>query len=73
MFIAPPSLEDLERRLRGRGSDSAEQIARRLEVAPTEMDAQEEFGKVVTNDDLEAALEELVDLAARICSPEERR
>ena len=73
VFIAPPSLEDLERRLRGRGSDSAEQIARRLEVAPTEMDAQEEFGKVVTNDDLEAALEELVDLAARICSPEERR
>ena len=73
VFIAPPSLGDLERRLRGRGSDSADQIARRLEVAPTEMDAQEEFGKVVVNDDLEAALQELVDLAARICGPEERR
>jgi len=73
VFIAPPSLEDLEQRLRGRGSDSADQIARRLEVAPTEMEAQEEFGKVVVNDDLDAALGELVDLAARICIPEERR
>ena len=73
VFIAPPSLEDLERRLRGRGSDSADQIARRLEVAPTEMEAQEEFGKVVVNDDLDSALQELVDLAARICTPEERR
>ena len=73
VFIAPPSHADLEQRLRGRGSDSAEQIARRLEVALTEMEAQEEFGKVVVNDDLETALRELVDLAARICNPQERR
>jgi len=73
VFIAPPSLEDLESRLRGRGSDSADQIARRLEVAPTELEAQEEFARVVVNEDLQEALEELVELAARICGPEEGR
>ena len=72
VFIAPPSLEDLERRLRGRGSDSPEQIQRRLDVAPTELAAQEEFARVVVNDDLDAALQELVDLAATICAPDEQ-
>ncbi len=71
VFIAPPSLEDLERRLRGRGSDSPEQIARRLEVAPVELAAQQEFSRVVVNKDLGAALEELVGLAARIYAPNE--
>ena len=72
VFIAPPSVEALEQRLRGRASDSPEQIARRLEVAPTELAAQEEFSRVVVNDDLEAALEELVELAARMCGPDSR-
>ena len=70
VFIAPPSLGALEERLRGRASDSQEQIARRLEVAPTELAAQEEFSRVVENDDLETALEELVGLAATICPPD---
>ena len=69
IFIAPPSPEDLRNRLEGRGSDSPEQIARRLEVAEVEMAAQEEFSRVVVNDDLERALEELVELAATICAP----
>lgn len=73
VFVAPPSLADLEERLRGRGSDSPEQIARRLEVAPTELAAQDEFAHVVVNDDLETALAELADLAARMYGPEERR
>ncbi|MBA2794280.1 MAG: guanylate kinase [Thermoleophilaceae bacterium] len=72
VFIAPPSLEALEHRLRGRASDSEEQIARRLEVAPTELAAQQEFARVVENDDLGAALEELVGLAASISAPDER-
>ncbi len=72
VFIAPPSVEALEQRLRGRASDSAEQIARRLEVAPTELAAQEEFSRVVVNDDLDAALEELVELAASMCAPDSR-
>jgi guanylate kinase len=72
VFIAPPSVEALEQRLRGRASDSPEQIARRLEVAPTELAAKEEFARVVVNDDLEQALDELVELAARMCGPDSR-
>ncbi len=71
IFIAPPSPEDLRRRLEGRASDSDEQIARRLEAAEVEMAAQEEFGRVVVNDDLDTALAELVELAATMCGPEE--
>jgi guanylate kinase len=70
VFIAPPSLADLERRLQDRASDSPEEIARRLEVAPVELAAQEEFAHVVVNDDLATALEELVGLAATMCAPE---
>jgi guanylate kinase len=71
VFIAPPSLEDLRSRLEGRGSDSAEQIARRLEVAPTELAAKREFAEVVVNDDLDRAVQELVDLAASMCAPDD--
>lgn len=73
VFIAPPSPADLRRRLEARASDSPEQIARRLEAAETELAAQEEFGHVVVNDDLERALEELVQLAATMCPPENDR
>jgi len=72
VFIAPPSVEDLEARLRGRASDSPDQIARRLDAAPTELAAKEEFSKIVVNDDLDTALGELVELAARICGPDSR-
>ncbi|MGI8944717.1 MAG: guanylate kinase [Thermoleophilaceae bacterium] len=71
VFIAPPSLDHLRARLEGRGADSAEQIARRLEVAPSELAAQQEFSHVVVNEDLEAALAELVGLAARMCAPDD--
>jgi guanylate kinase len=73
VFIAPPSVEDLRERLEGRGSDSPDQIARRLEVATSELAAQEEFACVVKNDDLERATQELVDLAATMCDPDGRR
>ena len=72
VFVAPPDLETLERRLRGRASDSDEQIQRRLDVAPTELAAQEEFSRVVVNDDLERATDELVGLAATMSDPERR-
>jgi guanylate kinase len=70
VFIAPPSPADLRSRLEGRASDSPEQIARRLEVAEVELAAQQEFGRVVVNDDVERALAELVDLAATMGAPE---
>ena len=64
IFISPPSIDDLERRLRARGSDSDGQIARRLEVAPIELAAQSEFAHVIVNDDRTRATRELVQLAA---------
>ncbi len=73
VFVAPPSVADLGHRLRARGSDSAEQIERRLEVAPTELAAQKEFASVVINDELQRALTELVEIAARMYDSDARR
>jgi guanylate kinase len=55
IFIAPPSLAELERRLRGRGTDGEEKIQRRLARARDEIQAVREFDYVVVNDALEAA------------------
>lgn len=55
LFVAPPSLEELERRLRGRGTDSEAKIQRRLERARDEMQALREFDYVIVNDELECA------------------
>jgi guanylate kinase len=70
VFIAPPSVDDLRRRLEGRGSDTPEQIRDRLAVANDELAAKDEFAHVVVNDDLERAVQELVDLAATIYRPD---
>ena len=59
VFIAPPSEEALKTRLVGRGTDSPEDVARRLETAREELAAQHEFGHVVVNDRLEDAVAEL--------------
>jgi guanylate kinase len=59
VFIAPPSLEALRTRLVGRGTDDPEEVARRLQVAERELEAQPEFAHVVVNDRLEDALDEL--------------
>jgi guanylate kinase len=59
IFIAPPSEEALRARLVGRGTDDAEQVAARLDTAREELRAQGEFGHVVINDRLEAAVAEL--------------
>ena len=59
IFLAPPSVEELEHRIRGRGTESEASIQRRLERARTELAAQGEFDAVVVNDDLETALSEL--------------
>jgi guanylate kinase len=64
VFIAPPSLDELEQRLRERGANTPDQIRDRLAVAPVELAAQEEFSRVVVNDDLDRAIEELSQLAA---------
>ncbi len=59
IFLLPPSLEELERRLRGRGTDTDEAIARRLAVADRELEAIRFFDYAVINDDLERAIEEV--------------
>ena len=62
VFIAPPSREALRARLVGRGTDAPEQVDARLRTAEGELEAQSEFSRVVVNDRLEDALEELVDI-----------
>jgi guanylate kinase len=59
VFIEPPSLEELERRIRGRGTDDDSAIERRLRRAREELAAAAEFDAVVVNGDLETAIGEL--------------
>lgn len=59
VFILPPSMEELTRRLTGRGTDSAEVIERRLAAAEAEMRHVGEFDYVIINDGLEQALDDL--------------
>ena len=60
IFIAPPSFEELESRLRGRGTETEDQLDARLETARTELAAQAEFDRVFINDDLEKTTEEVL-------------
>lgn len=59
VFLAPPSWEVLVDRLTGRGTESEEVIARRLETAKVEMEAMPEFDHVVVNDDIDKAVSEI--------------
>lgn len=59
IFILPPSLAELERRLRGRGTDSEEVISRRLTAAVGEMRHVDEFDFAIINNDLDEALKDL--------------
>jgi guanylate kinase len=59
VFIAPPDPSVLRERLLGRGTDAAEAIDARLEVAEQELAARDEFPHLVVNDDLERAAAEL--------------
>jgi guanylate kinase len=68
IFILPPSLMELEQRLRDRGQDSAEAIERRLQRAPVELEAAKEFDLQVVNDDLDIALSQI---EATLFSPTE--
>ncbi|MEB3211255.1 MAG: guanylate kinase, partial [Leptolyngbyaceae bacterium] len=61
IFLLPPSLDELEQRLRHRGHDSEESIARRLIRAKSEITAAEEFDLTIVNDDLDKALERIQD------------
>jgi guanylate kinase len=62
VFLKPPSWEELVRRLVGRGTESAEERARRLETARAELAAETEFDVTVVNREVNEAAEELVAL-----------
>ena len=64
VFIAPPSFEELERRLIGRGTETPEQQAKRLETAKIELAAESEFDKVIVNNVVDEAADELWNLIA---------
>lgn len=64
VFIAPPSFEELERRLIGRGTETPEQQAKRLETAKIELAAESEFDKVIVNNVVDEAADELWSLIA---------
>jgi guanylate kinase len=59
VFVLPPSLEELEHRIRHRGKDPDEAIQRRLTRAQVEIAAAEEFDRQIINDNLDVALEQL--------------
>lgn len=60
VFIMPPSVEELERRLRGRGTDAEDVIRKRIDKAEFELSKSSEFDFTVVNDDLQQAVDETV-------------
>lgn len=62
VFLAPPSVEELKRRLIGRGTEDEETIRRRLAHADEELAAEREFDVTIVNDNVERAAEELLSL-----------
>ena len=60
VFLAPPSWEEMVRRLVGRGTESEEERARRLRTARQELAAEPEFDVTIVNDDVRRATDELV-------------
>ncbi len=64
VFIAPPSFEELKRRLIGRGTETPEQQEKRLETAKIELAAEPEFEVVIVNEEVEDAANQLWNIIA---------
>lgn len=62
IFIMPPSFEELEKRLRGRGTDSEEAILKRLDIAKREMDFSSHYDYVVINNTVDEAVNDIADI-----------
>ena len=65
IFITPPSMEELERRLRGRGDTSEEQIQVRLARAKWELDQQDQYDYRVINEDVATCVKEILNIIAQ--------
>ena len=61
IFIEPPTIEELERRLRKRGTENSESLKKRVQKAEYELSFAPKFDKVVLNDDLDKARQEVID------------
>lgn len=73
IFIMPPSLEVLEKRLSGRGTESREQVVGRLKIALSEIEHASKYDYVVINDDLNKAVEDLTAIIMSDRSKTERQ
>ncbi len=67
VFILPPSVKELERRLKSRGRDSTADISERLKIAETEMKRASEYDYTVINDDLDTAVKKVYNIIAKHC------
>ena len=65
VFVMPPSMEELERRLRGRGTETEEQIQRRLARAIEEMEYVDRYDYVIINEEVEKSVDMLYDIVHR--------
>lgn len=72
VFIQPPSVNELRRRLLNRGTDSMEQIEQRVDKAEYEMSFAPQFDSIVTNDNLDLAKEQTLDLLRKFLYAEEQ-
>ena len=62
IYIVPPDMEELERRLRGRGTDSEEKLAARLDRARTELEEKTRYKHIVVNDEVSRAAKEILSI-----------
>lgn len=71
IFIMPPSIEELEKRLRSRATDDESTILKRLSKAEKEIGFSKKFDSVVTNDDLHQAIKEVKGIIKEFCKTKE--
>jgi len=69
IFIMPPSIEELGKRLMLRSTETEENIARRLEKARTEITFSDKFDRIIINDDLEKAVAEAIQAVNQFLNP----
>lgn len=62
IFIMPPSIEVLEQRLRKRGTESEDDLQKRMEIAISEIEQSSEYDYIVYNDNLETAVDEIIEI-----------
>lgn len=69
LFIEPPSIDELEKRLKARGTETAESLKARIDKASYELSFKSQFDKVIINDDLATACTEAEDVVRKFLNP----